>query len=391
MKEIILLKYGEIVLKGLNRGYFNSLLESRVRKALKGVRGEFAFDYAQSTLCVYGDENADYTGAVTQLKKVFGIATVCRGFGCEKDMEDVKRVLREKLDLLVGSAKTFKCDAKRSDKKFPLKSPEICAVCGGEVLAARPDLKVDVLNPECVITVEIRDRAAFIHGRGEKGAGGVPVGSGGRAMLLLSGGIDSPVAGYMAAKRGAALDAVYFETPPYTGEAAKQKVRALAQIIAGYCGEMHLHSVSLTEIQETLAANCREKLFTLLLRRFMMRAACALAHKYGAGCLVTGESLGQVASQTMAALAVTDDAADIPVLRPCIGLDKDEIVVRARDIGTFDTSILPYEDCCTVFTPKHPDTRPELAEILEEEAKIDVAGLLERALATDSFERFGIK
>ncbi|MBP5156187.1 MAG: tRNA 4-thiouridine(8) synthase ThiI [Clostridia bacterium] len=389
MKEIILLKYGEIVLKGLNRGYFNSLLEARVRRALKDVRGDFTFDYAQSTLCVYGDEEADYAEAVSRLKKVFGVASVCRGYGCEKDMEDVKRVLRGQLDGLIGGAKTFKCDAKRSDKKFPLKSPEICAICGGEVLSARPDLKVDVLDPECVITIEIRDRAAFIHGRGEKGAGGVPVGSGGRAMLLLSGGIDSPVAGHMIAKRGAAIDAVYFETPPYTGEAAKQKVRALAQILAGWCGEIHLHSVSLTEIQETLAANCREKLFTLLLRRFMMRAACALAHKYGAGCLVTGESMGQVASQTMAALAVTDDASDMPVMRPCIGLDKDEIVVRAREIGTFETSILPYEDCCTVFTPRHPDTRPELADILEEEAKLDVAGLLERALATDKFERLG--
>ena len=389
MKEIILLKYGEIVLKGLNRGYFNSQLETRVRRALKGVPGEFSYDYAQSTLCVYGSENADYDEAVERLKKVFGIASVCRGLSCEKDMEDIRRVLRENIDSLLGGAKTFKCDAKRSDKKFPLKSPEICAICGGEALAARPQLKVDVINPETVITVEIRDRAAFIHGRAEKGAGGVPVGSGGRAMLMLSGGIDSPVAGHMMAKRGAAIDAVYFETPPYTGEAAKQKVRALAEKLTEYCGEIHLHSVSLTEIQETLADNCKERLFTLLLRRFMMRAACALAKKYNAGCVITGESMGQVASQTMAALAVTDDAADLPVMRPCIGLDKDEIVVRARQIGTFETSILPYEDCCTVFTPKHPDTRPELADILEEESKIDVDGLLERALATDSYERLG--
>ena len=389
MKEIILLKYGEIVLKGLNRGYFNSQLETRVRRALKGVPGEFSYDYAQSTLCVYGDENADYDEAVERLKKVFGIASVCRGLSCEKDMEDIRRVLRENIDSLLGGAKTFKCDAKRSDKKFPLKSPEICAICGGEALAARPQLKVDVINPETVITVEIRDRAAFIHGRAEKGAGGVPVGSGGRAMLMLSGGIDSPVAGHMMAKRGAAIDAVYFETPPYTGEAAKQKVRALAEKLTEYCGEIYLHSVSLTEIQETLADNCKERLFTLLLRRFMMRAACALAKKYNAGCVITGESMGQVASQTMAALAVTDNAADLPVMRPCIGLDKDEIVVRARQIGTFETSILPYEDCCTVFTPKHPDTRPELADILEEESKIDVDGLLERALATDSYERLG--
>ncbi|MBO4452613.1 MAG: tRNA 4-thiouridine(8) synthase ThiI [Clostridia bacterium] len=389
MKEVILLKYGEIVLKGLNRGHFNSLLEARVRRALKGVDGDFKLDYAQSTLCVYGGDGADYDAAAEKLKKVFGIASVCRGIGCEKDIEDVKRVVIENLDRLIGSAKTFKFDAKRSDKKFPLKSPEICAVCGAAVLEARPDLKVDVIDPERIITVEIRDRAAFVRGKAEKGAGGVPVGSSGRAMLMLSGGIDSPVAGYMTARRGAAIDAVYFETPPYTGLAAAQKVKKLAEILTDSCGEIHLHSVSLTEIQETLAANCKERLFTLLLRRFMMRAACALAKRYGAGCVVTGESLGQVASQTMEALAVTDDAATLTVLRPCIGLDKEEIVVRSREIGTFETSILPYEDCCTVFTPRHPDTRPDLEEILAEEAKIDVEGLLARALATDKYEKLG--
>ena len=387
MKEIILLKYGEIVLKGLNRSYFNSVLESRVKRAMKGVEGEFRYDYAQSTLCVYGDENADYDTAVEKLKKVFGVATVCRGISCGKNMDEVISRLTENLDRLIGGATTFKFEAKRSDKKFPLTSPQICAECGAAVLKARPDLKVDVISPERVITVEIRDRAAFIHGAGEKGAGGVPVGTSGRAMLMLSGGIDSPVAGHMMAKRGAAIDAIYFETPPYTGEAAKEKVRALAEKLTEYCGEIYLHSVSLTEIQETLVKTCKEKLFTLLLRRFMMRAACAVGKKYNAGCVVTGESLGQVASQTMAALAVTDNAADLPVMRPCIGLDKDEIVVRARNIGTFETSILPYEDCCTVFTPRHPDTNPDLEEVLAEEAKLDVEGLLERALATDSFVR----
>ena len=378
MKEVILLKYGEIVLKGLNRGYFNSVLESRVKRALKSVEGEFSFDYAQSTLCVYGSENADIDAAYERLKKVFGIATVCRGIECEKDMADIQKKLAENVDSLLGSAKTFKCDAKRSDKKFPLKSPEICAICGGTVLENRPDMKVDVIAPERVITIEIRDRAAFIHGNGEKGAGGVPVGSSGRAMLMLSGGIDSPVAG-----------AVYFETPPYTGEAAAEKVRKLAEILTEYCGEIYLHSVSLTEIQETLVSTCKEKLFTLLLRRFMVRCASALAERYGAGCLITGESLGQVASQTMAALAVTDAVATLPVMRPCVGLDKEEIVVRAREIGTFETSILPYEDCCTVFTPKHPDTRPDMAEILAEEEKLDVEGLVKRALATDHFVKLG--
>ncbi len=389
MKEVILLKYGEIVLKGLNRSYFNSVLESRVKRALKKVEGEFFFDYAQSTLCIWGSENADMDSAYERLKKVFGVATICRGIECEKDMADIQAKLRENIDSLLAGAKTFKCDAKRSDKKFPLKSPEICASCGGIILEARPDLKVDVINPQRVITIEIRDRAAFIHGNGEKGAGGVPVGSSGRAMLMLSGGIDSPVAGHMIARRGAAIDAVYFETPPYTGEAAAQKVQRLAEILTDYCGEIYLHSVSLTEIQETLVSTCKEKLFTLLLRRFMVRCACAIGQKYNAGCLITGESLGQVASQTMAALAVTDAVATLPVMRPCIGLDKEEIVVRAREIGTFETSILPYEDCCTVFTPKHPDTKPDIAEILEEEAKLDVEGLVARALATDRFVRLG--
>lgn len=389
MKEVLLLKYGEIVLKGLNRGYFNSVLESRVKRALKSVTGEFYYDYAQSTLCVWGSDDADIDAAYDKVKKVFGIATVCRGIECEKDMADIQRKLAENADDLLGNAKTFKCDAKRSDKKFPLKSPEICAVCGGTVLEKRPDMKVDVINPERTITIEIRDRKAFIHGNGEKGAGGVPVGSSGRAMLMLSGGIDSPVAGHMIARRGAAIDAVYFETPPYTGEAAAMKVRTLAEKLTEYCGEIYLHSVSLTEIQETLVANCKEKLFTLLLRRFMVRCASRLAERYGAGCLVTGESLGQVASQTMQALGVTDAVATVPVLRPCVGLDKEEIVVRAREIGTFETSILPYEDCCTVFTPKHPDTRPDINEILEEEAKLDVEGLVERALSTDHFVKLG--
>jgi len=239
MKEVLLLKYGEIVLKGLNRGYFNSVLEKRVRRALKPVDGEFYFDYAQSTLCISASDDADMDTAYEKVKKVFGVATVCRGIQCEKDMDDISAKIAENIDELLGDAKTFKCDAKRSDKKFPLKSPEICAICGGIVLENRPDMKVDVINPERVITIEIRDRAAFVHGNGEKGAGGVPVGSSGRAMLMLSGGIDSPVAGHMIARRGAAMDAVYFETPPYTGEAAAEKVRTLAEKLTEYCGEMY--------------------------------------------------------------------------------------------------------------------------------------------------------
>ena len=383
MKEIILLKYGEIVLKGLNRSYFNSVLEARVKRALRGAEGEFTCDYAQSTLCVRGAEGADIDTAFEKLKKVFGIASVCRGAECEKDIDDIRRTLAENIGTLLGSARSFKCEAKRSDKKFPLKSPEICALCGETVLSLRPDMRVDVQNPEAVIIIEVRDRAAFIHARAEHGAGGVPVGSSGRGMLMLSGGIDSPVAGHMMARRGLAVDAVYFETPPYTGIAAAEKVQHLAEILTDWCGEIYLHNISLTEVQEAIAANCREKLFTLLLRRFMVRCATALAQKYGAGCLITGESLGQVASQTLPSLAVTEQAAGLPVMRPCIGLDKEEIVARAREIGTFETSVLPYDDCCVMFTPKHPDTRPDINEILAEEAKLDVEGLVERALATD--------
>lgn len=386
MREIILLKYGEIVLKGLNRNYFNNVLLSRVKRTLKKIEGEFSTEYAQSTLCVRGGEGADMDSAFAALKKVFGIATVCRGYECEKDPGAIYECIRENLPEIIGNARTFKCNAKRSDKKFSLKSPEICALCGGVILECRPDLKVDVNTPEVTVQIEIRDFAAFVHGVAEKGVGGIPVGCSGRGLLLLSGGIDSPVAGHMIARRGAAIDAVYFETPPYTGEAAKEKVRSLAKKLTEYCGEIYLHCISLTEIQETLVRECDERLFTLLLRRFMMRAASAVGKKYGAGCLITGESLGQVASQTMESLGVTDNAATLPVMRPCIGLDKDEIVVRSREIGTFDISILPYEDCCTVFTPRHPDTKPSLEDIEAEEAKLDVDGLLERALATDNFE-----
>ena len=385
MKEVILLKYGEIVLKGLNRSFFNTKLESRVRRALKSVQGEFYFDYAQSTLCLTPSDDADVDLAYEKVKKVFGVATVCRGIACEKDMDEITRLLAENVNELLGNAKTFKCEAKRSDKKFALKSPEICAICGGTVLENRPDMKVDVINPERVITIEIRDRQAFIHGNGEKGAGGVPVGSSGRALLMLSGGIDSPVAGHMIAKRGAAIDAVYFETPPYTGEAAAEKVKTLAEKLTEYCGEIYLHSISLTEIQETLVSTCKEKLFTLLLRRFMVRCASKLGEKYGAGCIITGESLGQVASQTMQSLAVTDAVATLPILRPCIGLDKDEIVVRAREIGPFETSILPYEDCCTVFTPKHPKTRPTEEQCATAEKALDIEALVEKAVNDTEF------
>lgn len=381
--EIILLKYGEIVLKGLNRNYFNQLLEKNVRRALKRAPGEYHLEYAQSILFVRGGEGSDLDIAAEKLKKVFGIVSVCRGIECEKDMNTVCEVLKERAHELVGQAKTFKCDARRSDKKFPFTSPQICTECGGVILDTLPALRVDVKEPEVTVMIEIRDTCAILHGKREKGAGGIPVGSEGKAMLLLSGGIDSPVAGHMTAKRGVQLEAVYFETPPYTSEAAREKVISLAKKLSEYTGMIRLHCVSLTEAQEALAANCEERLFTLLLRRFMMRTAEKIAARAGAKALITGESLGQVASQTLLSMVVTDQATAMPVFRPCIGLDKEEIVVRARQIGTFEVSALPYEDCCAMFTPKHPNTRPNLEDILLEESKLDVEGLVSRALETD--------
>lgn len=389
MKEIILLKYGEIVLKGLNRRYFDNLLQKRVRRLLKEVNGKFSIEYAQSILCIRGDENADFDRAFLQMKKVFGVTTVCRGVECEKSMESIKKTLIENGADFLGSAKTFKCVAKRSDKKFPLTSPQICAECGDIILENFDGLKVDVKNPDVKITIEIRDKSAYLHGGGEKGAGGMPVGSNGRALLLLSGGIDSPVAGYMTAKRGVLLDGVYFESPPYTSEAAREKVISLAKKLSEYSGRIFLHCVSVTEIQQTMMKVCESELFTLLLRRFMVRIADRIADQISANALVTGESIGQVASQTIMSLAVTNSVAKRPVFRPCIGLDKEEIVTRARDIGTFDISGLPYEDCCTVFTPKHPNTRPTEELLLEEEKKLDVEGLVERAMAGKTYIKIG--
>lgn len=381
MKEIILLKYGEIVLKGLNRGYFDNLLLKRVRTLLKEVDGKFSLDYSQSTLCIRGDENADYDKAFTQMKKLFGITSVCRGVECKKDMEAIKKALIENGENFLHGAKTFKCVAKRSDKQFLLTSPQICAECGDIILDNFDGVSVNVIKPEVNITIEIRDTAAYVHGGGEKGAGGMPVGSNGNGLLLLSGGIDSPVAGYMAAKRGVSIDAVYFESPPYTSEAAREKVMSLAKKLSEYNGRIYLHCVSVTEIQKTMTGLCETKLFTLLLRRFMVRIAERIANDIGASALITGESIGQVASQTTASIVVTNSVAKMPIFRPCIGLDKEEIVTRARNIGTFDISSLPYEDCCTVFTPKHPNTRPTEELLIEEEDKLDIEGLIERALA----------
>ena len=387
MQYVIVLKYGEIVLKGLNRGRFEQMLLKRVRLSLKRLPGSYDIRSAQSTIVIHGDENADMLLAAERMKKIFGIVSVCVGYECEKDMDSIRALVREKARELVAGAKTFKCVAKRSDKDFPYISPQICELCGAEVLSAVRGIKVDVESPEAVVTVEIRDRAAFIHGRGAKGAGGMPTGTNGRALLMLSGGIDSPVAGHMVAKRGVYISALYFESPPYTGEAAKEKVASLAKVIASYTGTVTLYTVSVTEIQSEIAEKCEERMFTLILRRFMMRLAQETARRAECTALITGESLGQVASQTMEAIVCTDALAQMPVFRPCIGLDKEEIIQIARRIGTFDISSLPYEDCCTVFTPRHPKLDPTVEELEAEEAKLDIKGLTERAMQTLSFIR----
>lgn len=381
MKEIVLIKNGELALKGLNRHTFEDMLIKNMRHRLAGL-GTFAFKSEQSTIvCTPGDDVYDMDEAFARLCKVFGIAGLSRAAAVEKDMAVILPAVKEYLRDSLLAAHTFKVNAKRSDKRFPLKSPEICNEVGGYLLKNFKNLKVDVHNPDLVVTVEIRDHAAYIHGNQVKGAGGMPVGSSGRAALLISGGIDSPVAGYMMAKRGLDLAAIHFASPPYTSQRAEQKVHSLLQKVAEYSGRITLFVVPFTEIQEQIKDNCPEELFTLVMRRMMMRVSQLIAADQNCGALVTGESVGQVASQTMPAIACTEAVCNIPVFRPLIGMDKDEVVIISRKIETFDISILPYEDCCTVFTPKHPRTRPTIAMLEEAEKALDIEPLIERALA----------
>ena len=387
MKEILLCKYGEIVLKGANRRFFEDALMKTLRFRAKHF-GKFDIRNSQSTIVIEPlTEDADIDGMFETTSKVFGIVGISRCAVCEKDMPAIFDMVREYVPQFLAGKKTFKVEAKRSDKRFPLNSPQISAEIGGVILGMIPKIKVDVRQPEIVVHVEIREHAAYIHAGQFKGAGGMPVGTNGKAMLLLSGGIDSPVAGYMIAKRGVQLEAVHFESFPYTSERAREKVLELARTVAQYAGSFNVHVVSLTHIQEELVKNCEEDYFTLVLRRYMMAIADRLANRLGCGGLITGESLGQVASQTMQALGVTDPVATLPVFRPCIGMDKEEIIQIARRIGTFETSIQPYEDCCTVFTPKHPRTRPELDKVLEQQNRLDFEALVQEALDGAYVER----
>ena len=380
MNEIILLKLGEVVLKGLNRHTFEDKLMSNIRRRLQHC-GKFHVYSKQSTIYVEPlEDGCDMDAAYAACKQVFGVISVTRARPCPKDKDAILSCARSYLGDQLARAKSFKVETKRSDKHFPMNSMEISQYVGGLLHDAYPHLAVDVHHPELCVHVEVREKAAYVHGPAESGAGGLPIGMGGRAVSLLSGGIDSPVSSFMIAKRGVQLELVHFFSPPYTSQQAKEKVIALARGLVPWCGRMVLHVVPFTEIQEEIRRACPEDHFTLIMRRFMMRLAAAVAERTGCKALVTGESLGQVASQTMDALAVSDDACDLPVLRPVIGMDKEEIVRISRRIGTFETSILPYEDCCTVFTPRHPRTHPVLEEVRRYEAALDVAGLMERAL-----------
>lgn len=372
MKEIVLIKLGEIALKGLNRFSFEDALKKNIKSALYGA-GYFKVKIAQSTIYVIPQGEVDMDEVCDRISRVFGIVSFSRACVCEKDMEDIFAKAPEYLENALRFAKTFKVEAKRSDKKFPYKSPEISREVGGLLLQKFPHLTVDVHNPEVKVTVEIRDFGAYIRAGAEKGAGGIPVGTGGNAAILISGGIDSPVAAYMLAKRGVKLTAIHFASPPYTSERAEDKVQRLLKKVARYAGPIEMITVPFTRIQERIKDECDEELFTIIMRRMMMKISSIIAKKYDCTALITGESLGQVASQTITAIACTDDAADMPVFRPLIGMDKEEIVQISRKIDTFDISIEPFEDCCTVFTPKHPRTKPVLKFVryAEEDAHLD--------------------
>ncbi|MBO4406518.1 MAG: tRNA 4-thiouridine(8) synthase ThiI [Clostridia bacterium] len=382
MEKIVLLKLGEIALKGLNRQSFENRLMGNLKRRLSRF-GKFEIRSAQSTLYVrklQGPEDA-VDRAFEAAGDVFGVVARSMAAECEKEYAAIRETALSLLGDRLSEAKSFKVDARRSDKRFPMTTPEIMETLGGDILEKYPRLRVDVHHPELTVMVEIRDHAAYVHGDQLPGAGGMPVGSAGEAPLMLSGGIDSPVAGYMMAKRGLALEAVHFESPPYTSERARDKVLTLAGKLERYTGRLPVHVVPFTEAQLTIRDACPEEYFTIIMRRLMLRTACLIAERGSLGAIVTGESLGQVASQTLGAIAVTEKCADRPVFRPLIGMDKEEIVRVSRRIDTYDTSILPYEDCCTVFTPRHPRLKPRLAEVEEWEEKSGGAALAEKALA----------
>ena len=388
MYKAFLIKYGEIGIKGKNRHLFEDALVHQIKYALKPVEGEFLITKEQGRIYIEALGEYDYDEAMERLQCVFGIVGICpvvlkEEQGLEQLAEDVIEYLKQRYP---QPNMTFKVDTRRAKKSYPMTSMEVSAALGGRILEAFPEMKVDVHHPELMIHVEIRKKIN-IYSEIIPGPGGMPVGTNGKGMLLLSGGIDSPVAGYMIAKRGVKIDAVYFHAPPYTSERARQKVVDLARIVAKYSGPIYLKVVNFTDIQMYIYEKCPHEELTIIMRRYMMRIAEHFAVETNSLGLITGESIGQVASQTMQSLAATNEVCELPVYRPLIGFDKQEIIAVSEKIGTYETSILPYEDCCTVFTPRHPATRPVLEEVCGAEAALDVEGLVARALEGESWIR----
>ena len=381
MNEIFLLKLGEIVLKGSNKRQFENKLRSNVRRRMRPF-GNFDVYLMQSTVYVQPmDDECDVDGAWEACRSIFGVVSLCRCRPCEKNTDAIFNAIEEYLGDDLDCAKSFKVESKRSDKAFPMTSIQLSQEIGGRLAEAHPHVAVDVRRPDYTVFVEVRDLAAYVHGPAEPGAGGLPTGVGGRAMCLLSGGIDSPVAAWMMAKRGMEIECIHFFSYPYTSQLAKDKVIELARLVTRYSGRMTLNVVSFTKIQEAIRDTCPEEFFTLIMRRFMMEISARIGKQHGCGALITGENLGQVASQTMEAMTVTGAVVDIPIFMPLIGMDKEEIVTISRKIGTFETSVLPYEDCCTVFTPRHPKTKPTLEQLIHAERKLDREALIQEALA----------
>ncbi len=380
MKEIVLAKIGELVLKGLNRKSFENILLKNIKRRLQQI-GRTEIKYAQSTIYIEPlDSNILLDDIVDAISKIFGIVSIAKAAVVEKNMDQIEKIACEYLKEQLDSASTFKVETKRADKKFHLKSPEISAQVGGAILKKFPHIEVNVHSPDIIVTVEIRDFAAYVRGNAIKGAGGLPVGTGGKAAILISGGIDSPVAAWMMAKRGVELCAIHFASPPYTSERAEKKVVSLLKKVSEYSGRMTMYTVPFTEIQVAIRDKCPEELFTIIMRRLMFEISTRIAIQNNCSALITGESLGQVASQTIGAIQCVDVASGLPVFRPLIGMDKDEIVAISRKINTFDISIEPYEDCCTVFTPKHPRTKPILKYVVSAEKDVPFNDMIETAL-----------
>lgn len=383
MEKVIIVRYAEIHLKGKNRGYFERVFCVNLEKALKGLRHELR--RTSGRYLVAGFQDRDAEEICERIARVFGVHSYSLGYRVPNDLDSVFEAAK----IVSPRDGTFKVDTHRADKKYPMTSPELNAEIGAKLLEEFPALKVDVREPQHVVYLDIReDGSALVFGKFDEGAGGMPVGTSSKGVLLISGGIDSPVAGYMMAKRGMEVEYLHFHSYPYTNEQAKDKVVELARILSRYTGGTSISTVKVTHIQEEIHKKCAAELNVTLLRRFMFRIAERVAKRKGAKCLITGESLGQVASQTIEGITSSNAVVTLPVLRPLIGFDKEEIIIRAKKIGTFETSVLPYEDCCTVFLPEFPAIKPKLSFIEEEETKLDIEALVNEAL--DSLERISL-